>query len=204
MSFGSDASSSPESRRTGSDPADPVVIMPGESRSSGPRSAAGGGPEAASAELAGLQILAHLLDSLFQIPGLNVRVGLDALLGVIPGLGDVGTSLMSLLILKEANRRGVPRLTMARMTANLAIDTAMGAIPILGDAFDIYWKANERNVALLKKHVASDPRIVRRAQWSDRLFFGVLIGFVLLCLIGSLTVTYLAIRWLTGGPVVVE
>lgn len=169
--------------------------MPGESRSSGPRSA-GGGPEAASAELAGLQILAHLLDSAFQIPGLNVRVGLDALLGVIPGLGDLGTSLMSLIVLREANRRGVSRITMARMTANLAIDAAVGAIPIVGDAFDIYWKANERNVELLKRHVASDPRIVRRAKLSDRVFFGALIGFVVMCLVGSLSVAYMSIRWL--------
>jgi len=170
--------------------------MPGESRSGG---AAGPDSGPAGAELAGLQILAHLLDSAFQIPGLNVRVGLDALLGVIPGLGDIGTSLMSMLVLREANRRGVPRITMARMTANLAIDAAMGTIPILGDAFDIYWKANERNVALLKRHVASDPRIVQRARLSDRLFFGALIGFVLLCLVGSVTVAYMTIRWLIGA-----
>lgn len=156
----------------------------------------GQGGEHLDAPLAGLKILAHLLDSAIRIPGLNVRVGLDALLGVIPGLGDVGTSLMSLLILKEANRRGVSRVTMTRMTANLVIDTAMGAIPILGDAFDIYWKANERNVRLLERHAAPDPRAVRRAQLSDRMFFAGLIFVVLTCLAGSLFIAFSVLRWM--------
>lgn len=166
--------------------------MRGDSRQGGQEGVPLDGP------LAGLKILAHLLDSAIRIPGLNVRVGLDALLGVIPGLGDVGTSLMSLLILKEANRRGVSRVTMTRMTVNLVIDAAMGAIPVLGDAFDIYWKANEKNVRLLERHAAPDPRTVRRAEFSDRLFFAGLISVVLTCLIGSLWIASTVIRWLFG------
>lgn len=173
--------------RSASSTADPVVILPGES---GPR---GGGP---AGELAGLQLLAHLLDSAFYIPGLNIRFGVDALLGLIPGLGDVGTSLMSLAVLREANRRGVSKVTMTRMTANLLIDAAMGSIPILGDAFDIYWKANQRNVKLLSQHAAADPKTVRRARVGDGLFFGALIFVVLACLFTSLTIAYLAIRWI--------
>ncbi len=167
--------------------------MKGEAGPTGP------GTDRFGGQLAGLQILAHLLDSAIRIPGLNIRVGLDALLGVIPGLGDIGTSLLSLLILKEASRRGVSKVTMTRMTANLVIDTAMGAIPILGDAFDIYWKANERNVRLLERHAAPDPRTVRQAELSDRLFFAGLIFVILSCLVVSLWIASTVIRWLLSA-----
>jgi hypothetical protein len=172
--------------RTGG-PRDPIVIPRG-----------GHAPSGAPSEIAGLEILAHLLDSAFQIPGLNIRFGLDALLGVIPGLGDVGTSLLSLAILTEARRRGVSKFTMTRMTANVALDAAVGTIPLLGDAFDVYWKANERNVALLKRHASEDPNHRRRAEWSDRLFFSMLILVVVGCLVASLTVAFLTIRWIVG------
>lgn len=170
--------------------ADPVVILPGESAPRGRGPAAGPGME-----LAGLEVLAHLLDSVLKIPGTNIRIGLDALLGVIPGLGDVGTSLLSILILREAQRRGVSKVTMTRMTTNLLVDAAMGSIPILGDAFDVYWKANNRNVELLRRHAAADPRTVRRAEFSDRAFFALLIVIVLTCLTVSLFVAFTAIRW---------
>lgn len=180
----------PRSESAAGSTVDPVVILPGES---GSRRGPAGGP---GMDPAGLEVLAHLLDSAIQIPGTNLRIGLDALLGVIPGLGDVGTSLLSILILREAQRRGVSKLTMIRMTTNLLIDAAMGSIPILGDAFDIYWKANNRNVALLRRHVAADSRTVRRAQFSDRAFFALLIVIVLTCLSVSLFVAFTAIRWI--------
>ena len=107
-------------------------------------------PEAA---LARLDLLAHLLDTAFVIPGTNRRVGLDAAIGLIPVVGDLITTALSSYIVWEARRLGVPKLTLMRMIANVAIDGAVGAIPLAGDVFDAVFKANRRNVALLRRHL---------------------------------------------------
>ena len=96
-----------------------------------------------------LELLAHWMDSAFHIPGIGMRFGLDAIIGLIPGLGDTLTSLASLYILNAGRRYGVPRVTMLRMAANIALDYVVGVIPFVGDAFDVVWKANQKNVALL-------------------------------------------------------
>ena len=98
-----------------------------------------------------LETLARLLDDLFVIPGTNWRFGLDAVVGLIPGLGDLITSAFSFLIVFAAWQRGLPRVTIARMVGNIAIDTLVGAMPIVGDVFDAAWKSNKKNVALLKR-----------------------------------------------------
>ena len=97
-----------------------------------------------------LEMLAHWMDSAFHIPGIGLRFGLDAIIGLIPGLGDTLTSLASLYILNAGRRYGVPRVTMLRMAANIALDYLVGMIPLFGDAFDVVWKANQKNVALLQ------------------------------------------------------
>jgi hypothetical protein len=104
-------------------------------------------------EVARLEQLAHWLDSVFRIPGTNVRFGFDAILGLIPGLGDGVTALPSIYVVMAAHRMGVPKLTLARMGMNVGIDVILGAIPLLGDLFDIGFKANRKNVALLKRHI---------------------------------------------------
>ncbi len=128
-----------------------------------------------------LELLAFWMDTAFVIPGLGIRFGFDAIIGLIPGLGDVVTSLISLYILAAARRYGVPRVTMMRMAFNIAVDTIVGAIPLLGDAFDVYWKANVMNVALLRRHVLATSDEQRTARRQDTLLvIGLLVALTAL------------------------
>jgi hypothetical protein len=103
--------------------------------------------------LARIDALSRLLDTAFVIPGTNIRFGFDALIGLVPGIGDAITSLLSLYIISEARALGAPRLLVARMLANVALETVVGVIPIVGDAFDVAWRSNRRNLALLRRHL---------------------------------------------------
>ena len=98
--------------------------------------------------------IARYLDSSFHIPGTRIRFGLDSIVGLIPGIGDSVTALASGWILLEAYRMGVRKGTLAKMFGNVAVDAVVGAIPFVGDIFDVYFKANTRNVRLVKKHLA--------------------------------------------------
>jgi hypothetical protein len=140
-----------------------------------------------------LELLARWLDSVFHIPGLGVRFGLDALLGLIPGVGDTLTSMASLYILNAGRRYGVPRITMLRMAANIAVDYVLGSVPFLGDAFDLYWKANLKNVALLRRHVLTTPVEERKARKWDGLFVAGLIVLLIVLLVGSVTIAWFVI-----------
>ncbi|MDX1541874.1 MAG: DUF4112 domain-containing protein [Geminicoccaceae bacterium] len=100
-----------------------------------------------------LEKFAHLLDEQFRIPGTNYRMGLDGLVGLIPGIGDTATALLSSYVILEAYRLGVPNSLIARMLANIGIDWAVGSIPVLGDVFDVAFKANRRNVSMLLRHL---------------------------------------------------
>jgi hypothetical protein len=115
---------------------------------------AGGDPPA----LRRARAASRLLDAAVTVPGTSVRVGLDPLLSVVP-FGSLLGTLCSLYIVVEAARSGVPGRTLARMLANLAVDTAVGAVPLVGPFVDAAWRANERNVSLFERHVdrASDP-----------------------------------------------
>ena len=115
-------------------------------------------PRSRAERIARIDALATLLDTAFLVPGTNIRFGLDALIGLVPGVGDAITTLMSLYIVREARALGVPRVLIARMLANVAIDGVVGAIPLVGDVFDVAWRANRRNIALFQKHLASEPR----------------------------------------------
>jgi len=145
-----------------------------------------------------LELLARWMDSVFEIPGLRLRFGLDSLLGLLPGAGDFASSLASIYILSSAQRYGVPRVTLTRMTLNILIDLFFGAIPLVGDAFDLYWKSNQRNVELLRRHVAASPAVERKLQIADRLFVGALIGLILLLTIGSIVLGYFVLVWLSS------
>ena len=98
-----------------------------------------------------LDMLSHILDDFLRIPGTNIRFGLDGIIGLIPGIGDILGAMASWIIILAAWLRGVPKVTLARMLANVAIETLIGTVPVLGDAFDIAWKANRRNFALLQR-----------------------------------------------------
>lgn len=123
-----------------------------------------------------LDHLATLLDDAFQIPGTRIRYGLDAIIGLIPGLGDIITGLMSMIIVFVGWQRGIPKITQARMMMNIVIDTAVGAIPIFGDAFDVAWKANRMNMRLLKRTSEAPSRRNKLADW---VFFLVLLVIAL-------------------------
>ena len=101
-----------------------------------------------------LDLLATAFDTAFILPGTKIRFGVESLLRLVPGVGDVAASLLSFYLLYEASRLGVPRLLMARMAANVVLEGAVGAVPFAGDAFDIFFRANRRNVALLRRHFA--------------------------------------------------
>ena len=145
-----------------------------------------------------LDSLARWMDSAFEIPGTGVRFGLDAIIGLIPGIGDTVTSFVSLYILHAASRYGVARVTLLRMAMNIGIDWLFGAIPLVGDAFDVYWKANLKNVALLRRHVlatAPEQRRVRRGDW---LVVAGLSVALLALLAGALMIAYFLVTWLAG------
>ena len=118
----------------------------------------GGGARAdrpldARAEVERLDRLADLLDSRFRIPGLGVRFGLDSLIGLVPGVGDVAALGPSAYLVYRAHRLGADRGTLGRMAANAGIDFVVGGIPVIGDLFDVGFKANRRNIELLKRHL---------------------------------------------------
>jgi hypothetical protein len=117
-----------------------------------------------------LQRLEILLDEAFRVPGTQIRFGLDGIIGLVPGLGDVLAGLLSLVIPLAAWMRGLPYVALVRMGVNLAIGVLVGSIPLLGDAFDIAWKTNRRNYALLRRHLEAP----RKHTWRDWAFLGLL------------------------------
>ena len=139
-----------------------------------------------------LNRLAWLLDNSIPIPGLRFRIGLDALIGLLPGIGDAVGVLLSTYILGEAARLGVPKTILIRMAFNIAIEGVIGIIPFAGDLFDAAWKANQRNVRLIGAYV-DNPRKTAR---SSAAFVAVLAALV----IGFLAVTafagFLIFRWI--------
>jgi hypothetical protein len=103
--------------------------------------------------VARLEALARLMDGAFVLPGTNIRMGLDGIIGLIPVAGDLIAGLISSYIIWEARQIGAPRWLIARMMANTLLDTTFGAVPVLGDAFDVLFRANMRNMALLRRHM---------------------------------------------------
>jgi hypothetical protein len=115
------------------------------------------GPTRADA-LARITLLAKLMDNAFVIPGLNRRVGLDAVIGLVPGVGDAISAAIASYIIWEARQLGLPRWKIARMIGNVAVDTALGVVPLAGDVFDVFFKANERNMRIIHDHLGTPKR----------------------------------------------
>jgi hypothetical protein len=113
--------------------------------------------------IARIDALATLLDTAFVIPGTEIRFGLDAVIGLVPGIGDAITTAMSLFIVNEARALGAPSLLIARMIANVMLDGLVGAVPLVGDAFDVAFRANRRNMDLLRAHLGKTER--HRDDW---------------------------------------
>src|SRR6187551_267008 len=102
--------------------------------------------------ISNLDLLAKLMDSQFTIPGTNIKFGLDSLIGLVPGAGDFATFLVSGYMVTVLAKNGASGFVLARMTLNILIDALVGSIPILGDIFDVAFKANQRNMKLMREH----------------------------------------------------
>lgn len=100
-----------------------------------------------------LEALAKLMDGAFVLPGTNVRMGLDGIIGLIPGVGDAISGIISSYLIWEARRLGVSKWVLARMVGNTLLDTTLGAIPLAGDVFDVMFRANLKNMSLLRTHL---------------------------------------------------
>jgi hypothetical protein len=135
--------------------------------------------------------LAWLLDSAFPIPGTRFRIGLEPIVGLVPGIGDVLSGAVGGYIVLEALAAGVPRIVVARMAANVLLDMTVGAIPLLGDAFDFVYKSNTRNLRLFERY-AVDPRQSTQSSWA---FFGLILGAIVLVLVGALLLAV----WFVGA-----
>ena len=131
---------------------------------------------------------AVLLDSAFRVPGTRIRFGLDAIIGLIPGIGDISTPVFAAMLLLQAVRMRLPLVVQARMVLNAAVDMLLGTIPVLGDLADVGWKANLRNLALLERHARPGVPPAR----SDYVF--VVICIVLLAMLAI--VPMLVLAWL--------
>ena len=140
--------------------------------------------------LARARTLTRLLDSAARIPGTNIRFGADAVIGLLPGLGDIGGAALAGYLVILAQRLGVPRAVVLRMLANVAVDTIAGSVPVIGDLFDVAYKSNTRNLALLERAI---ERPTDAPRTNRLVVVATLAGLVLLAA-GALVVTVLAIR----------
>jgi hypothetical protein len=141
-----------------------------------------------------LRRVGWLLDNSFRVPGTGIRFGLDPIIGLVPGLGDLVAGALSLYIIAESARLGVPRGLLLRMGWNVAVDTFVGEVPILGDLFDVAWKANIRNLALLEEHLRQPIASAR----SSRGFVVVLCIGLLLLTVGAIALAVLLFRLFDG------
>lgn len=134
-----------------------------------------------------IEQLAWLLDQAIPIPFTGRRIGLDGIIGLVPGLGDIASGAMGLIVILRAVQYGMPKVVVARMLANVALDLTIGAIPLIGDAFDLWFKANWRNARLFATY-AERPQESTRGQW---LFFAIIAAVVL--------TTTVLVAWLAGS-----
>ena len=183
---------------------EPVILPPGMPLE-GPASRGRGEPRSGEGEVlrprlggAGgafrnenLDLLSRLLDTWFQVPGTNIRFGLDGIVGFVPGIGDFLGGAASSIIVLAAFFRGVPLITIARMILNLGIEVVVGTVPVLGNLFDIGWRANRRNYALLVQSLEQG----RRDSWRDWMFM-VLLALGLMCL---MMLPFALLVWLSGS-----
>lgn len=153
--------------------------------------AATGEEPAETASARELRRLAWLLDESVPLPG-GYRIGLDGIVGLIPGIGDAAGLAASSYILLRARHFGVPRIVMTRMLGNVLLDFLIGAIPVLGDLFDFGFKANRRNIGLMQQYL-TDERRTRRSSWG-RVLFITAAGLALILLV--LFLVFRLVQWL--------
>jgi hypothetical protein len=137
----------------------------------------------------------RLLDTAYRVPGTGIRFGWDPILGVIPGLGDLVGPLFSAVVLWTAVQLGIPRIVLVRMLLIAVLDVAVGIIPVVGDTFDVFWKASKRNLELLERHAAGPVE----PGTSDWIFVFVVLGSLFAAAAVPFVLLAVLIRWL-GFP----
>jgi len=154
-------------------------------------------PSVESDEARKVRLLARAMDSAIRVPGTGIRLGLDSIVGLVPGAGDLVSSLMSGYIVLASARMGVPPAVVTRMILNLGVDTLVGTVPLLGDLFDVGFKANIRNAALLDRHLA-DPLATRKT--SRAAVLAAVAGVVILGAVGVALAIFVVrgLNWLAG------
>jgi hypothetical protein len=159
------------------------------------RSRAGQPAPAASTETPAWAVtLVRILDAALTIPGTHIGIGLDAIIGFFfPGLGDAATGLASLALVALAFHMRVPKVVLARMIFNILIDTLVGSIPILGDAFDVFWRSNRKNLELIQRY---DQNADRRPTTADYVVVGLGVALVMVALALPIVIGFALLRWL--------
>lgn len=148
-------------------------------------------------DLTNVRALATLLDSAVTIPGTNFKVGLDALIGLIPGFGDLIGMVVGGYIVTTAARLGVPKAVLTRMVLNIGTDAVAGSVPVVGDVLDAAWKANTRNVALLEQAIADPRRTGRASGWVVAGMLAAIVGITAAGI--ALTVVLVKLVWNAVG-----
>jgi len=138
-----------------------------------------------------LEVLSQLMDNQFQVPVIGWRFGLNAIIDLIPEVGDIATTIVALYILVSAVRYRVPKITLLRMGLNIAIYFIGGLVPFAGDLFDAWWKPNIRNINLLRRRATVSADDAKRGRASDWVFVSLIVGGLLTLLFGSITLTFL-------------
>jgi hypothetical protein len=141
-------------------------------------------------KLSKLRRISKLLDNAIAIPGTKISFGLDPILGLLPGGGDTVTGGIAAYIVIEAARMGIPREILWKMVGNILIDSFAGTVPLMGDLFDLGWKANVKNIELLEKHLD-----VAKSTKGDRLFIFGLILVLALIILGFAVITFFTVTW---------
>lgn len=140
-----------------------------------------------------LRQFSNLLDNAIRIPGTSIGIGLDPILGLIPGGGDILGGIFSAYIVFQAFKLGLPRETLIQMVSNVALEAITGTVPVFGDIFDVAWKANVKNVALLEAHINSPAVGQKVSPWFIALLLGGLL--LLIVLIAAVGFTILTLLW---------
>ena len=156
-------------------------------------------PTRAPESTARLRDLARVMDEAIRIPGTNIRIGLDAVLGLLPGGGDVAGGVVSALIMLQAARAGAPTPVLARMLGNVVIDTVVGSIPLLGDLFDVAWRANTKNVRLLESWRERPSGTRRASKIAVAGFLAALVLLVILAAWGAIALAGAVLDLLRSG-----
>ncbi|MCW5962267.1 MAG: DUF4112 domain-containing protein [Pyrinomonadaceae bacterium] len=142
-----------------------------------------------------LETLSTYLDGLFKIPGVGWKFGLDSVVGLIPNVGDLSTSVVSFYILIAGVRYGVPKITLLRMAFNIGLDYVVGSIPFIGDAFDFFWKSNKKNMDLIRSRGKGQGS----GTMGDWIFVIAIIAALLILLIGSILLSLFILGIFFGG-----